>query len=529
MKKYPSIFNDALAPVTPGPSSSNTCGPSRIARVCRQIFGKQPKKLTVDISTKGNLIISYLGMRTDMAFLNGALGRTCTDERFTHAFEDAKNAGLEMESRFLDELPGIPTHMAILTMEDETGSCMHFQSVSVGGGAFLIEKIDGCPVKIEGDNEELFVFTDLLSDEQIEHLKTEAAKLPGFNDVSWAAGENFGILNVKTDTPVEPSSADALTSLPGCRFWRSCGPELDVVSSASRKPPFETTAEMIAYAHETGLPLWKLAVEYEMALSGWSEEKVMETAASRWAVIVNSIRGGFKPGNDMNGIVQACAPGVRDAFQSGNLIPLGAVDIGAPISLSIMEYSNCSGVITCIPTGGSSGVVPGALCGAAKTMGKTEEDVIHALLVAGLMGTFMEPTKYLGALGCQAEIGCAAGMAAAGLISLLEGSPEQACTAAVMTIQSLMGLLCDKIGGLVQVPCLSRNMTAVSIAATCANATMAGMEALVPLEEIIEAMLQSGSALRAGGINRMGSCGTATGCRLAAEQKARNEAKRPCQ
>ena len=95
-----------------------------------------------------------------------------------------------------------------------------------------------------------------------------------------------------------------------------------------------------------------------------------------------------------------------------------------------------------------------------------------------------------------------------------------------MTIQSLMGLLCDKNGGLVQVPCLSRNMTAASIAAACANATMAGVEALVPLEEIIEAMLQSGSALRAGGINRMGACGTATGCRLAAEQKARNEAKR---
>jgi L-serine dehydratase len=213
---------------------------------------------------------------------------------------------------------------------------------------------------------------------------------------------------------------------------------------------------------------------------------------------------------------------VRDAFGSGKLIPMGMVDVGAPISLSIMEYSNCSGVITCIPTGGSSGVVPGALCGAAKTMGKSEEDLIRALLVAGLMGTFMEPTKYLGALGCQAEVGCAAGMAAAGLVALLDGNARQACTAAVMSIQSLMGLLCDKIGGLVQVPCLSRNMTAVAIAGTCANATMAGVEALVPLEETIASMLRSGGAIRDNGINRMGACWTATGCRLAAEQKARN-------
>ena len=522
MKKYPSIFNDALAPVTPGPSSSNTCGPSRIARVCRQLFGRQPKKLTVDISTKGNLIISYLGMRTDMAFLNGALGRTCTHERFIHAFEDAKAAGIEMESRFREDLPGFPTHMAILTMEDEE-QVMRFKSASVGGGAFLIEEVNGCPIKIEGDHEELLVFTDLLTEDQLFAMKTAAHTLPGFNDVAWAPGTDFGILNVKTDTPVLKEQADALAAMPGGRFWRSAGPELDVVSSASRKPPFETTAEMVEYADRTGLPLWKLAVRYEMALSGWSEEQVMGMASSRWSVIVDSIRGGFKPGNDMNGIVQACAPQVKDAFSSGTLIPMGMVDVGAPISLAIMEYSNCSGVITCIPTGGSSGVVPGALCGAAKTMGKTEDDVIKALLVAGLMGTFMEPTKYLGALGCQAEIGCAAGMAAAGLVALMDGNARQACCAAVMSIQSLMGLLCDKIGGLVQVPCLSRNMTAVSIAATCANATMAGVESLVPLEETIASMLKSGSAIRDNGINRMGACWTATGCRLTQEQKERNK------
>ena len=107
-------------------------------------------------------------------------------------------------------------------------------------------------------------------------------------------------------------------------------------------------------------------------------------------------------------------------------------------------------------------------------------------------------------------------------LALLDGDVRQACTAAVMSIQSLMGLLCDKIGGLVQVPCLSRNMTAVAIAGTCANATMAGVEALVPLEETIASMLRSGGAIRDNGINRMGACWTATGCRLAAEQKARN-------
>ncbi len=89
-----------------------------------------------------------------------------------------------------------------------------------------------------------------------------------------------------------------------------------------------------------------------------------------------------------------------------------------------------------------------------------------------------------------------------------------------------MGLLCDKIGGLVQVPCLSRNMTAVAIAGVCANATMAGVESLVPLEETIDSMLKSGSVIRETGLNRMGACATATGCRLACEQKERNKKMR---
>lgn len=526
MKKYPSIFNDTLAPVTPGPSSSNTCGPSRIARVCRQLFGRKPVKLIIEISTKGNLILSFLGMRTDIAFLNGALGRPCTHPRFANALEDAKAEGLEMEYHFREELPGFPTHMAVVSLVDEQGERMTFTGASVGGGAFSIDKVDGCPVLIEGDQEELLLFTDPLTEDGIEVIRREAAKLPGYNTSAWAAGDGFGILEVKTDTPAPVRMTDALLALPGVRFYRTARPELDVVSSAARKPLFQTSQEMIDYGEKAGLPLWRLAVLYEASISGWDEQRVMETARTRWEVIQDSIRGGFRPGNDMNGIVSACAPAVRDAFSGGRLIPLGAVDIGAPIALAIMEYSNCSGIVTCIPTGGSSGVVPGAICGGAAAMGKSDEEMIRALLAAGLMGIFMEPTKYLGALGCQAEIGCAAGMAAAGLVSLAGGTPRQACTAAVMSIQSLMGVVCDKIAGLVQVPCLSRNMTAVAIAATAANAAMAGMEALVPLEETVDSMIRIGAVLRDQGVNRMGACATPAGCRLAREQRARNENQR---
>lgn len=523
MKKYPSIFDDALAPVTPGPSSSNTCGPSRITRVARQIFGSKPEKLIVELSTKGNLVVSYYGMRTDMAFLNGALGRSCTHPRFTLAFADAAREGIILESHFRDDLPGYPTHLAMITLRSADGTAMTFSSVSVGGGAFLIDGIDGCPVSIEGDCHELLVFTDELDPEQAGAMLCRAKALPGFNDASWHRGPKGGILQVKTDRAVEENAAQTLCKLPGGRFWRKVSPELEVVSSATRTPPFETSQQFVDYVNQNNISLWQAAVDYELAISGWTQEEILARIADRWDVIEESIQGGFREDKDMQGIVPAHAPQVRQAFQSGKLIPLGAIDYGAPVSLAIMEHSNCSGIITCIPTGGSSGVVPGALYGAAHSLGKSKEELLQALLVAGLMGTFMEPTKYLGALGCQAEIGCAAGMAAAGLITLMEGTAEQACSAAVMSIQSLTGLLCDKIGGLVQVPCLSRNMTAVSIATTCANAVMAGMEPLIPLEETIAAMLRSGGAIRDGGINRMGASCTPTACRLSTEYRSRKQ------
>ncbi len=155
-------------------------------------------------------------------------------------------------------------------------------------------------------------------------------------------------------------------------------------------------------------------------------------------------------------------------------------------------------------------------------MGRKEEDAVRALLVAGMIGAMMGYTHYLGSYGCQMEVGLASGMAAAGLVGLLGGSARQCVSATVMCLQSLTGLLCDKIAGLVEVPCLSRNMTATALSMVCANAAMAGVETLVPLEEKLDAMMAIGKKLIDEGINRMGDMGTPTGQRLKQEQTLRD-------
>ena len=122
--------------------------------------------------------------------------------------------------------------------------------------------------------------------------------------------------------------------------------------------------------------------------------------------------------------------------------------------------------------------------------------LLIALLVAGLIGAFYYPTHYTGAIGCQAEIGVAVSMASAALCSMMTDDPDTIHCAASLGGQVLMGLLCNPIGGYVQVPCIVRNMAAVPTAVTCANAALAGMDHIVPLDDVVTLMLAVGEKIR---------------------------------
>ena len=135
----------------------------------------------------------------------------------------------------------------------------------------------------------------------------------------------------------------------------------------------------------------------------------------------------------------------------------------------------------------------------------------------------MAETDYFGAYGCQAEIGCGVGMAAGALVGILGGSAKTACDAASMGIQSLLGLVCDSVCGASQVPCFIRNMTGTATALVCANAAMAGLDALIPLDEMVDTLMRVGTALRSARLNTMGANASPTGLRLEKEEIARQK------
>ncbi|MBQ7703773.1 MAG: L-serine ammonia-lyase, iron-sulfur-dependent, subunit alpha [Firmicutes bacterium] len=445
---YPSIFNDVLAPVTQGPSSSNTVGPFRIGTIARALLKGEPRVLKIKMSTGGGYFATFYNMDSDKGFLAGILGKDLIGDDLSQVYEDAKEAGLKYEFKFRDDVPSVPSELAVLTVTSDLEE-LNMRCVSLGGGEILISELDGKTCHIKG-----------IYEEEIE-VRGETRTLPS----------------------VYPLRVD-----PGA------------------EPPFRNSEEMLAYVEEQGKELWEAAVDYEMSLTSLSAEEVFEAAEKTLKTAYRAIERGFEPGVEFEGVTVAKAPEIREKMKTARLIPTGVGDKGGLDALAVLEYGNSHGIIVCMPTGGAAGIIPAAIRSASEILGKSREDEVKALLTAGLIGVYYYPTHYHGALGCQAEVGIATSQAAAALASFITDDPEAIERAAVLAMQYLLGQVCDPIEGYPQVPCFIRNVASVSVAAVCANYGVLGIDTAVSLDEMVKAVLRVGEALRERRINDLGTC-----------------------
>jgi L-serine dehydratase len=191
-------------------------------------------------------------------------------------------------------------------------------------------------------------------------------------------------------------------------------------------------------------------------------------------------------------------------------------------ALSVQEVNAAMGVIVAAPTAGGAGVVPAVLTGVASARGRGDEKLIDALATAGLIGAVVAERASLSGAegGCQAETGAAAAMAAGATVEMLGGTPSQAGHAVALTMQGMLGLICDPLGGLVELPCVYRNATGSAIALAGIEMAMAGVTFAIPVDEVIDVMGEVGRGMdvryreTAGG----GLAATPTGRRLARER-----------
>ncbi|GAA3117250.1 L-serine ammonia-lyase [Streptosporangium carneum] len=263
--------------------------------------------------------------------------------------------------------------------------------------------------------------------------------------------------------------------------------------------PFTTAAELLGHCAETGLSVSGLMLRNEKAF-GRSEQEIRDRLLELWRVMTECVRRGIaKEGVLPGGLkVRRRAHQLHRKLQNeaAEKDPLHAVDWVSLFALAVNEENAAGGRIVTAPTNGAAGIVPAVLTYYDRFVPHADDDgVVRFLLTAGAIGVlFKENASISGAeVGCQGEVGSACSMAAAGLTEALGGTPEQVENAAEIGIEHNLGLTCDPIGGLVQIPCIERNAVASIKAITAARIALRGDgRHFVSLDKAIKTMRDTG-------------------------------------
>lgn len=257
---------------------------------------------------------------------------------------------------------------------------------------------------------------------------------------------------------------------------------------------YSSFADLVAAAEEHG-SLGRAVLALESEESDTASEVLAERMSETLGVMRSAVEQGLSgEARSRTGLTGGDAALVA---RSGHG-PVGGMFADAiAAALATGEVNAAMGRIVAAPTGGASGVVPAALLSVGDQRGASADALVEALFAAaGIGGVIAARATLSGAVGgCQAEVGSAAAMAAAGVTELCGGSPAQAGHAASFALQGLMGLVCDPIAGLVEVPCVARNATGVAVALAAAEMALAGVGFPVPFDEVVDAQAQVGRSL----------------------------------
>lgn len=215
------------------------------------------------------------------------------------------------------------------------------------------------------------------------------------------------------------------------------------------------------------------------------------------------------------GLTGGDAVKIKDYRKSHKTLSGDMIMSAVQSAIATNEVNAAMGVICATPTAGSSGTLPGVLFTLEKRLGLDEEQMVRFLFTAGGFGMVIANNACIAGAtgGCQAEVGSASGMGAAAAVEVAGGTPKQSANAMAIAISNLLGLVCDPIAGLVEVPCINRNAIGSSNALISADMALAGCESMIPADEVISAMDKVGKnmpeSLRETGIG--GLAGTPTG------------------
>ena len=491
---------EVLGPVMVGPSSSHTAGALRCARVAATLL--EGRIVRARFTLWNSFSHTYRGHGTDRALVAGILGMDTDNERIRDAFDLAREAGLAFEFVEAGDDASVHPNTVDIAMESESGRRCQVRGESLGGGKMRISRIDGVGVDISGAYATLFVAhrdaPGLLA--SLTHLLAAARLNIAFCRTyrTERGGQAYSVFEM--DGAADDSVLPAVRQIEDVSFATF----ISVPGSASAAAPgvtapelFDNGAQLLEACASRGLGIGGVMELRERGISGEgraraSMRRVIEVMREETSAPLAS------PVRSLGGFIGGEARRVSEGAASLAGALMGATQTDAVArAMAVIERSAAMGVIVAAPTAGSAGVVPGCVLAVADALGAGDDAVAAALWCAAAVGLNIQTQACVAGAegGCQAEVGSAAGMAAAALVELLGGTPEQALTASSLAISNLLGLVCDPVGGLVEVPCQARNAIGVAAAFSAAQLALSGVTSLVPFDQVVHAMGKVGHAL----------------------------------
>lgn len=487
---YPtSILNDVIGPIMIGPSSSHTAGTVRIGQMARYLLNDIPKKAKISFDPNGSLAYTYRGNKSDRGLVGGLLGWKTGDERIPDSLSYAKQEHLEVEFA-IEPLPDMTHPSAVrIQLEGMSGHQTDVWAETVGGGAIHILKIFNYDVFMTGANHELVLFGNFDAYMILQFLKEHGVTV-------LTAGPNEShktqFLNVKILEEITYSLLEQLQQLTGVEKAVYIPPILPISVHSGSSCLFQSGKEMLTWAQRQNKTLGEAAIAYECELSGLNESDIRKIMKKN----LETMRKAVQRGLNEKLTLQLVEP-VAAKLNSKRMITEGPSSRALVYALAVMEVNNSMGTICAAPTAGSAGIIPGALLAVAEKYNFNDEELIKGLFAAGGIGLVVaNRATFAGDVaGCQAECGVASAMAAAMLVELFGGTASEAEQAASVALQNTLGLICDPVAGLVEVPCFGRNSLGVSNAFAAADMVLGGYQALIPFDEVVDEMFVVGKKM----------------------------------
>jgi len=440
------------------------------------------KHVLIEFDPNGSLATTHKSQGSDMGLFGGFLGWDADDERLPQSDKHIVTAGINVTINITDIGADHPnTYKLTLSNQKETRK---LTAISTGGGMIEVTEIDGVAVSMAGDYFETLIYC---SDPEkiISYIK---ASIP-FDLIELHTGETC-FIEIKSQAFPDKAICNELLAMETVSFIKYLEPVLPVMARKDLAVPFITCNEMMEYNADKSKSLWELAVDYESMRGNISPAEVFEKMRRIVHIMGHAIELGLKGTHYEDRILGSQSVQFKEKMAEDKLVGGDANNRIIMYVSAMMEVKSSMGVIVAAPTAGSCGALPGALFGTAHSMQLPEDELVKAMLSAGLIGVFIAAHATFAAEvgGCMAETGSGGGMAAAAIVGMKNGTLQQSIAAASLALQNSLGIICDPIGNRVEAPCLGRNVMAATNAVSCANMALSNYEQLIPLDEVIETM-----------------------------------------